>query len=559
MEDLQTADINLPPEYITKHLKKIVKEFEDYKAQIDKELDLINKANKFIFDAYNFDSSGESHVLISSLTEADKRLMNRLSKKFSYENFLQIIGDKIYNRQQVYYSVLKDEPRIYQAIKTFIYLDSSLHFIQEIDKKDFIHGSFIIASVLDDIRYKLILLFEDVLNHEITLDKVSLEDLVKNAIIIYYSYILDRPQTTISYSQLIGFTIEVREFITEYLNIFNPDLGSIRRYKEGDIPSDNLLFIHKLKRNLPSENIDIIIGIRFGGIELPYIVKHFVYPKAKILLKKISNYSDKGSDKLEINFSDFKNKNILIVDDGITTGRTLQSLISILKNKCNNIYFACLYYSGAKRIKQMQMELHGGVNLEQLKKCCVLKESSYTTSSNKTSYTNRKGKFDKTKAKVEAKTELGQTLFDIEIPAVNPKPKDLNTKKVFIACSLSYISESYDYLIYIRNKFQLHPDYEIVDDWLVNRIEKDGNNHTYKEIAGRNFLHDAIKDIDRSHIVALFCPGPSAYISSLFVISAMKKKEIYIFYRRIDDIKDFKISENVKQIQIKQMKTNFIL
>ena len=126
MEDLQTADINLPPEYVTKHLLNLKKGFSEFKTLIDKDYQDLLKENQFIFDAYNFDISGESNVLINSLSETDRKIKDEIEKKFSSTNFFKEKGERIYNRQQVYYSVLRDEPRIYQAIKTFIYLDSSL-------------------------------------------------------------------------------------------------------------------------------------------------------------------------------------------------------------------------------------------------------------------------------------------------------------------------------------------------------------------------------------------------------------------------------------------------
>jgi hypoxanthine phosphoribosyltransferase len=557
MEDLQTGDINLSPGYITKHLSNLKNSFSEFKTHIEQEYQELLEENKFIYDAFNFDSSGESHVLVNSLTAVDIKIKEEIEKKFPSVNFFKTKGDRIYNRQQVYYSVVKNELRIYQAIRTFIYLDSILFLLQELDKKDLVTGSFIIASVLDDIRYKLILLFEDVLTHNIPIDKNTLETLVDTAISNYYLYILGRPQTTVSHSQLISFAIQARNIITDYLNNFNPNLGPIKRYKEGDVPNDNLLFIHKLKKCLPLENIDIVAGIRFGGIELPYLVRRFIYPDAEVKLEKISNYSDSDSTAVQhINPNNYKGKNVLIVDDGITTGRTLKKFIDEIKNHCNNIFFACVYYSGFKRIKHMQRDNHGGVNLEQ---CCVLKETNYTTPANKTTYTNRKGKFDKTKAKVEAKADLGQMLFEYDIPIEEPTEKGGNTKKVFIACSLSYITESYEYLISIRNKYQKHPDYEIIDDWVVNRIEKVGSEHIYKEVPGRKFLEEAVRDIERANIVVLFYPGPSAYLSALFLVATMKEKDIIIFYRKKEDIEEFTNYPKATRIQIMKMNTAFVI
>jgi hypothetical protein len=69
------------------------------------------------------------------------RIKEEIEKKFSSTNFFKEKGDRIYNRQQVYNSIIKDESRIYQAIKTFIYLDSSLVLLQEMDKQNLVCGS----------------------------------------------------------------------------------------------------------------------------------------------------------------------------------------------------------------------------------------------------------------------------------------------------------------------------------------------------------------------------------------------------------------------------------
>jgi hypoxanthine phosphoribosyltransferase len=554
LDDLQTASISLPPEYITTHQKDFKRKLSDHLAIIKSEYENLRADNKFI-DYFNFDKTGEARIPINSLNDFDKKLMSEIESKCSYETFFKKEKNLIRNRQQIYYSVRKDEDRIYQAFKTFVFLDTNLLILFELEQKEFKPGSFVLASILDDVRYKLILLYEDVLVNKIEVDVSRLEKIVEEGIWIFYSYLLGRPQTIIGYSQLINFVSEARDFLAkEYLNKFGDSKEKLRTFKEGDIPSDNLLFIDKLKRSIPKENIDCIIGIPFGGIEIPYLVKRFIYPNAKVKLIRVSNYSKQSINECEnADASEFRSKNILIVDDGITTGRSVARVIEFLKNgNCKNIYLACIYISGPKRFKHMQRKDHGSFNfVDQLKKCCVLNETNYTASGNKIAYTNRRGVFDKAKVKVEAKADQGKTLFDFKNENEN---KDDNTRKVFIACSLSYISEHYDRLKVIRDAFFNHPHYEIVDDWISNRIELKSGKPLYKEVEGRHVPLEAIRDIGRSDKIILFCPGPSTYVSLLFLTAANLSKEIWIYYARKEHTKGFDFYKKARLIPLTKLR-----
>jgi hypothetical protein len=558
MMDLQTGSIHLTQGYITSHKSRIKGEIGRYMKDIGDELIDLRKRSEYLFKAFDFDESGEANVALSSFSPEERRLFDRVQERFSSASFFKVKNERVYNRQQVYYSVLKDEPRIYQAIKTFIYLDTSLAIVQEIEKESFRPASFVIGSLLDHIRYKLILLYEDVLEHN--LSTYDLEVTVEQAICVYYDYLLGRPQTTIGYQQVVQFATRARELLTEYLNNFDPGLKGIRRYKEGDVPHENMLFIDKLRQSMPDDDIDVLVGIRFGGIELPYLVRHYIYPKARIVLEKVSQYSSATpTTELVIDKNIYAGKNVLILDDSITTGRSCKIVIDALTNTCKNVFFGCLYFSGPKRIPQMQMANHGGYNPEQLRKCCVLKETNYTASKNQLQYLGKNNVFDKTKAKVEAKAELGEALINFEFPLSHSSPKGASTKKVFIACSKSYITEYHDFLLYIRNRYETHPDYEIVDDWLVNRIEKHDGVPSYVEPAGRNFILEAVQDIERSDVVTFFVPGPSAYVSSLFIVAQMRQKKVVIIYRRKEDIVDFSKGGAVELLPLKSIRTKFNL
>ncbi|HMG16818.1 MAG TPA: phosphoribosyltransferase, partial [Saprospiraceae bacterium] len=309
-----------------------------------------------------------------------------------------------------------------------------------------------------------------------------------------------------------------------------------------------------------------IIGVRFGGIELPYLIKHFIYPKADIKLLKVSKYSSDEPGKSEkeiIQYVDnhrtyFKTKNVLIVDDSITTARTIGTLINALRDKSKNIYFSCVYYSQKDRIPHMRMEGHGGVNLQELGKCCVLKETNYTASANMKSYLGRNNKFDLTKEQIKKRLAKNKAIFKPALQEVVQKHE--STKKVFIACSQSMVSEGYDALRFIRNYFNSKPDFQIIDDWIDGpnrRIHLEEEIPIYREIDGRNFLNEAINDIRNSDIVVLYYPEPSTYLSLLFRIAEASEKEIVICYSHRADTKVFENYPKKKLIQIQKLKTTF--
>jgi hypoxanthine phosphoribosyltransferase len=566
MEDLQRGHILITPEFISQHLSELEKEFDVFGIKIQNELKNLENESKPIIEKYRFDkNTGRSFIQLSKLSPAEKKLKEEVSKRFSFANFFDDDNGKVKNRNEIYYATFTDDkPRDSQVINICLYLDLILAIFQEIKKEDFVNGSFIIASLLDDIRYKFILLYEDILDNDIDLPNSTIEELTSTSIINYYNYLLGVPQHIISHSQMLLFVKKARKFIIDYLEKFDRNLKPIRKYKEADNPIDNLLLINKLKHNLPEEEIQCIIGIRFGGIELPYLIKHFIYPRADIKLVKVSKYSSDEPEKSEkeiIQYVDnnrayFKTKNILVVDDSITTARTLGTLIKALKDKCRNIYFSCVYYSQKDRIPHMRMEGHGGVNLQELNKCCVLKETNYTASANMKSYLGRNNKFDLTKE--EIKKRLAKIPQKFESTSLKTVTKNENTKKVFIACSQSMVTESYNALRYIRNHFNSKKEFQIIDDWIdgkTKRIFLEDGTHKYKETDGRNFLNEAINDIRNSDLIILYYPAPSTYLSLLFRIAESSDKEILICYSHIADTKVFENYQKKKLIQIQKLKT----
>lgn len=144
-----------------------------------------------------------------------------------------------------------------------------------------------------------------------------------------------------------------------------------------------------------------MIGMRFGGAELPHLLSKYL-PDVRIHKVRVSNYSQIGENSLKLPKSLHSGESVLLLDDNILTGRTLQVVVSMMK-KANfrEVYFGCVTYSGMKRYPQMIMDNHGMVNMDVLKWSCVVGESQYTRINNSQSYKNNNGVFDKIKSSLQ--------------------------------------------------------------------------------------------------------------------------------------------------------------
>lgn len=563
MEDLHKGIISLPPEYFSADRMPSLKfQFTDFAKNIQDELTILKAENKGVLKKYAFDITGRASIPLDKLTVSEKKLYEEVRDRFSFANFFLEEKKKLYTRNEIYYSTQLDEERSAQVVNLCMFLDTMLAIIQGIDESDFGSNNFVIAALLDDVRYKLIILLEDILDNDIDLDQSIILRLTSTAIKYYYDYLLGIPQITVSRAQLFSFATEVRSLIISYLQKSNGTLKKLRTYKEADVPFDNLLFVSKLKKQIPKEEINWIIGIRFGGIELPFLIRHFIFPNAEIKHLKISKYSSnsEGSNQqlhefVEDNKGKLATKNVLIVDDSITTARTANTIIETLKHKTKNIFFSCVYHPEAKRIPQMKMKDHGGVNIDELKKCCVLKEANYTASANTKGYLGRNKKFDLTKEAI--KDRLSKNPIKIKFTSKDSPQKLTSAQKVFIASDKVVIPGHYDVLCFIRNHYNAKKEFEIVDDWIDGpgkRIHTENQTHVYKEISGRNFLHDAINDIQKSDLIVIYYPAHSVYMALLFRIAQEKNKKVLIFYSHKEDTDAFKSYSNVELIQVKTIR-----
>lgn len=97
-----------------------------------------------------------------------------------------------------------------------------------------------------------------------------------------------------------------------------------------------------------------------------------------------------------------------IFDDAITTGRTLEYLVKLLPENIQHTYFYCISFTNTNRYHHLTRFEHGGVNPIIFDSRTASYPSNYTQTFSKTSYTNRKGIFNKEKEQI---VQMQRTYF----------------------------------------------------------------------------------------------------------------------------------------------------
>lgn len=403
MKDIFPFLINLPTTYVSSHKHEIQDFFYKFDEKINTEYSNIQSKLelklKFKFNRYG--------GLIIPLSEINKDELNRLQiieNSFFGCPFFKKSNNIMTNRGAVYYTsgiIEQDYIKIIRLISMLeISLDLTDSFINDGAEID----SYSLLSLIDDIRYKSLLIYEYLLSQEQDTISIKFEKLVQVFSCSFYKLVnKDFDQQKKKIAEILMNSIKVyRNVLNEFTNscvMINTDL-QFKTYKEADSPEMVWMFLTKLKET-GIKDVQSIIGIRFGGIELPYVIKDLLLPNAEVSTVKISTYSDQVTN-IVINSQLIKSKNILLVDDNILTGRTLGMLINEMRvYEPKNIFFACLSYSGMKRYPQMIMENHGIINPEVLENSCIISRSEFTRISSSKSYKNKNGVFDKVKKEIQ--------------------------------------------------------------------------------------------------------------------------------------------------------------
>ena len=259
-----------------------------------------------------------------------------------------------------------------------------------------LNNSKMVLGLIDNIRnYLLILLNQQIVSNDVEKNMmINLEKLDKESLIykLYNNLIcVENLMKNISFNptyninsfeieDIIKNTIEVtNEFGLEFSKQLDKDNYSkeFRAYREIDNFAENFitccLTIQKDTNIFNKE----ICGLCYGGLELPIIMKSIDNRIDDVSIlkfnKNVTGYSKKQS--LELRFFDIsktggikllgidKQKEYIILDDNLLTGKTMQLAITTFYDVGINVdKIVAVRYPGVNRISQMFMPNHGAVD-----------------------------------------------------------------------------------------------------------------------------------------------------------------------------------------------------
>jgi len=188
----------------------------------------------------------------------------------------------------------------------------------------------------------------------------------------------------------------------------------IRKSRE----TDNTLKMIELAQKVSEEFIrqdTLLIGIEYGGIELPFIInayREFIgKSRLNFITLNLSNYSNSSNlyvDSIKYSISPYflgghlkGSSGVIILDDSITTGRTIETLVNLLPKNIEEIFLACNTFKVSNRYHHLTRKDHGGLNPFVAENSIFRYLSNFANTYTKSSYTNKHGIFDKDKRKIE--------------------------------------------------------------------------------------------------------------------------------------------------------------
>jgi hypoxanthine phosphoribosyltransferase len=186
-----------------------------------------------------------------------------------------------------------------------------------------------------------------------------------------------------------------------------------RKYREANNPYNNSVLAKAVYDEFKREPfVDVLFGIEYGGIELPFIVNAFFrlggLDQLPIYLGKYSHYSQVklGDSVMPVapfqDLNALSNKRVLILEDNTLTGQTIQKITENLRELgAKDAYLGLVSCADTKRYYQMIMPDHGLINPDILLDCAlVAAKGPYTRIYSSKSYKNKNGVFNKIEDKI---------------------------------------------------------------------------------------------------------------------------------------------------------------
>lgn len=299
-------------------------------------------------------------------------------------------GSQFYSRGEAFYTTLKDYDHPQKPIRELIcLLNSLLDFLPEanqtISRGNLSITEFkILLSYFDHLHIVLMHIFHTASyleQHNHFGERSSLEEL-RNLVFITTATLhsllsLQKPQTGLIRTSInIGRINEYLDTLFETTTISGKVLSkAVRGISETDHPLQNAIYAQALAQRLFEEKIDlnnlIIAGLHYGGVELPFVLDHYLrttygdeYISPEYVSVHYSRYSNGKAHQDSIVIEDiidkpdlsFDGQRVLILDDGVFSAASIQKIGWLFTLAGGNVSFSAMSIANNRRIGQIMDE-----------------------------------------------------------------------------------------------------------------------------------------------------------------------------------------------------------
>lgn len=328
-------------------------------------------------------NTGESDKLFYSIRD-DNNYLLRGSKTYYYflSNRQSINNEDITTLNDVlkwYSNYLQFFNNAYNAIY------NTLDFSSYTNKK-------LVIGLADNMRNALLVMINHKLNNIYLNQNILINLKYDNTLNLYQilysveelmSKICFSQNYNISKNQILSILKKMYDLLfSDYLdmkkNIADKDYSKeFRAYREIDNFAENYITLRLNQEKCSLEDTFSVCGMCYGGIELPILYKVIEKNVDDVLILKFNNlvsgYANKQLVDLRkfninnygglLNIGKIENSNIVLLDDNVLTGKTMQLAINCLYDyKFNIKNINIVRYPSINRVDQMFMNNHGAVD-----------------------------------------------------------------------------------------------------------------------------------------------------------------------------------------------------
>lgn len=410
MKNIQNLYVNLPSRLIIENWDILYEKYQKIENRISTNnknnllfKKIIHNTGAFVIERKKLENSEDSFAMYF------KTNPNRIIK----------LKSKILLRGRYYFPGIDNSLGICDRLKI---INSEILSIKSTLIETSIDSNIILfLGLIDNLKNYYLILFNILNNYEIHLKKETKTVLYSNLsfainTLEYFEFAtLDRGEIIfekeILYVRFEGKLIDVlmNKFIASNID----PTRVFRKIRESNDPSKLFKFGKEVAEEFIPRNT-LAIGFSYGGIELPFCInaQRILNGKAPLpmLILNLSSYSLETANRVQ-DISDTMPigipkdilklyENILLLDDSVTTGRTIQKFLNTVENSFRNIFLGIVAFRVTNRYHHLVRPLHGGINPQVADFAVISSIGDYAKTYKKFCYTNANGIFDKNKARI---------------------------------------------------------------------------------------------------------------------------------------------------------------